>query len=218
MKFLFIIFFVITVSSTAQSKDYWRTFYNSDESLLGFKDLKDSVIFDTIFTVFSTAKKVENIVAVIEKTGDTSYLAYHITRDKRRIGIDSVYFYDNAADCENEGFIRFHNKKTDKLGLLNRHGKVVVPAEYDYLSISMNGYLVALKGAEKVYDKEHKHSGCNHYQMVGGTTYLIDTNNRVVVKDFDSQKKLSFHSAKYSETPSNDSTIVCFQRYENRAF
>ena len=47
------------------------------------------------------------------------------------VGKDSVYIFDNTPDCENEGFIRFRDHKTDKAGMFNRNGNIVIPAEYN---------------------------------------------------------------------------------------
>jgi hypothetical protein len=48
---------------------------------------------------------------------------------------------------------------TDKVGMFNRNGEVVIPAIYNDMTEVNNGLVIALKDAEKKYWDEHQHSG-----------------------------------------------------------
>ncbi|MHC0443614.1 WG repeat-containing protein, partial [Flavobacterium sp. 3-210] len=81
--------------------------------------------------------------------------SYYLTKQGKIVGRDSLYVFDNGPDCENEGFIRFTNHKTDKMGIFNSEGKIVIPAQYSALTKVRNGLIVVLKDAEKQQDGEH---------------------------------------------------------------
>lgn len=153
---------------------------------------------------------------------------YYLTRSGKQFGRDSIYIYDNTPDCESEGFIRFRDKKSDKVGLFNRYGDVAIPAEYNDLTEVNNGLLIALKDAEKKYWDDHHYSGCDHFSWIGGQTVLIDTNNRVIIENFKDSLQLNFYSHQLhyniDDEPNReyfsgvDGTIHSFINYEKDFF
>ncbi len=126
---------------------------------------------------------------------------YYVTKSGKIIGRDSLYMFDNKPDCENEGFIRFRNKKTDNVGLFNRKGEVAIPAEYNELTEVANGVMMALKGAEKKY-----YEGGEHYRWLGGKKFLIDTTNKIIAENFEFDNDINFFSLKTSSLPNPDTT------------
>ncbi len=192
-----------TFSSSGQKTDTWTAFWNNDTTLFGYKDKKGIVKIQPKFNGLTIANKFDDIIAAEEKTS-TGQVSYYLTKSGRIIGRDSLHFYDNGADCESEGFIRFHDRKTDKVGMFNRDGNIGIPAEYNELAPVRNGMIVAIKGAVK------KTSG-EHYFWKGGSDVLIDTNNQVLINDFKYFNELDFYSVIISTQPSEDTLRINFK-------
>ena len=111
-------------------KNSWTSFWNTDSTLIGFKDKSGAIKIEPRFKGFTNARKFDNIMAVT----DEKWKSYYLTKSGKIIGRDSLHIFDNGADCESEGFIRFKDKKTDQVGMFNSNGDVVIPAEYNDLT------------------------------------------------------------------------------------
>lgn len=183
---------IIAFSSGAQTGNgsTWFSFMNNDSTLLGFKDEHGRITVEPVSHTFAYVNKFDVIVPIVEESG-----GYYLMKDGRTAGFDSLYIFDMATDCESEGFIRFRDSKTDKVGMFDGNGNIVIPAIYNVLTKVTNGLVVALRNAEKEYwDDEDDHSGCNHYSWRGGEILLIDTNNRILLNNFDYSEDLNFYS------------------------
>ncbi|MCJ7773040.1 MAG: hypothetical protein MUP22_07900, partial [Desulfobacterales bacterium] len=145
------------------------------------------------FMGFTIARKFDKIIAVMEQNNG-KHEAYYLTKSGGIVGRDKIYFFDNSPDCESEGFIRFRDKKTDKVGMYNSKGEIVIPSEYNDLTKVRNGLVIALKGARKKYWDSDEHSGCNHFSWVEGKEYLVDTNNKIIIENFGYNSNLDFFS------------------------
>jgi hypothetical protein len=157
-------------------------------------------MIDPVSHGFAYVNRINDIVPIAGDSG-----GYYQTKSGRQVGFDSLYIFDMATDCESEGFIRFRNNKTDQTGMFNAEGRVVIPAVYNVLTKVTNGLVVALRNAEKEYwDSDHEHSGCNHYSWKGGEILLIDTNNRILINNFDYPDSLDFYSLEISAVSGND--------------
>lgn len=209
---LYILTFLTTISSltlSGQSNNTWTSFWNKDTTLIGYKDQNGVVKIEPKFTGFTSAGKFENIIAVTEEI-DGSWKSYYLTKTGKIVGRDSLYIFDNGFDCESEGFIRFRDSKTDKVGMFNSTGNIVIPAIYNDLTRVRNGMIVGLKGAEKKYWDEDKHSGCNHFSWTGGQEVLIDTSNNILVENFSYDNSLNFFTLEKTKTPHPDTTRKSF--------
>ncbi|WP_343613643.1 WG repeat-containing protein [Flavobacterium sp.] len=204
MKKIFILFtfFLSNSLAFAQSNDIWTAFSNKDTTLVGFKDQNGVIKIEPKFTGFTTARKFENIMAVSEDENG-KWKSYYLTKQGKIVGRDSLYVFDNSPDCENEGFIRFTDRKSDKMGMFNSDGKIVIPAQYSSLTKARNGMVVVLKGAVKEQDGEH-------FFWKGGKEFLIDTNNKVLIENFSFTDDLNFYSLEKSKEPSKDETRDSF--------
>lgn len=194
LLFLYL-FFAINHTVSAQSKDTWISFWDKDTTHIGFKDLNGNIKIAPKFMGLTSAHKFDKIIAVTEETNE-SWKSYYLTKSGKIVGRDSLYIFDNGADCENEGFIRFTDPKTDQMGLFNGEGKIVVPAAYSALTKARNGVIIALKGAVK------EKFGDEHFSWTGGKQYLIDTNNTILIENFSYKNDLNFYSLEKSSKPS----------------
>ena len=192
---------ILSLNSTnllSQNKDVWSAFEDESTGLYGFKDDEGNVKVEAKFLGFMLAPKFSDIVALMEDNNTS----YYLTKKRNKVGRDSLYIFDNSYDCESEGFIRFRDKKNNTTGMFNSEGKVVVPAEYNYLSEVRNGLIVAIKGAQKEF--LNNDSTDEHWGWSNGTKYLIDTANNIIVKDFEDNGEIDFHSLIIVNTLSSD--------------
>ena len=196
----FFIFVILNCSVFAQSNDIWSSFPNKDTTLIGFKDKNGTIKIEPKFTGFTTAQKFENIIAVSEEENG-KWKSYYLTKQGKIVGRDSLYVFDNGPDCENEGFIRFTDRKTDKMGIFNSEGKIVIPAEYSVVSKVHNGIITALKDATK-----EREPGDEHYFWTGGKELVIDINNKILIENFKDSNDLNFYSLEKTKEPSKDKT------------
>lgn len=212
--YIIVLFFTIHISLSAQQADTWYAFSDlGDGELIGFKDTDGEVRISPRFIGMMEGRKFDDILAAIEVT-DSILLTYYLTKSGRIVGRDSLFSFDNMPDCENEGFIRFHDKQTDQMGVFNRNGDIVIPAGYNALTKVMNGLVAGLKNAEKKYWHGHghdEHAGCNHYSWEGGESVLLDTTNRILVEDFNYEGVIDYYSLQITDSPIKDSCRLNFK-------
>lgn len=146
-----------------------------------------------------------SIIAVMEQTED-GFDNYYKLKDGSKIGEDSLYLFDMTPDCESEGYIRFHDRVTDKVGMFDSNGKVVIPAEYSVMTPFRNGMSVVIKDGQR----EYWGANSNEHWSWAGEEWLIDKNNRVLVKNFSYDRHLDLFSVLQEDSPSNDSCRVSF--------
>ena len=201
-----------------QQNDTWFAFGSlEDDELIGFKDQFGKVRIPQKFTDIMSGWKFDYIMAAIEITSEKSE-SYYLTKSGRIVGRDSLFIFDNYPDCENEGFIRFHDKLTDQMGLFNRDGDIVIPAGYNALTRVMSGLVAGLKNAEKQYwhgDGHDEHAGCNHYSWTGGQSVLLDTTNRILIEDFNYEGTLDYYSLQITDSPVKDDRRLNFKSVDS---
>lgn len=190
---------ILNCAVFAQNKDTWISFWDKDSTHIGFKDKSGNIKISPKFMGLTFANKFDDIMVVSEEINET-WKSYYLTKSGKITGRDSLYIYDNGPDCENEGFIRFKDYKTDKMGLFNGDGKIIIPAEYSDLTRVRNGMFIALKGAEKIKDP----GGDGHFSWTGGKELLIDTNNKILIEDFGYNDELNFYSLQKSKEKNTD--------------
>lgn len=211
------LFLLIGCSITAREDSSWTAFSDEDSDLIGFKDQNGKVRIEAKYTGFTTAKKFDKIIAVMEDNNGKNETCY-LTKSGKKVGRDNVYLFDNSPDCENEGFIRFRDKKTDKSGMFNGKGEIAIPAEYNDLTNVRNGLVMALKDAQKKCLDGDKPSGCEHFGWVGGKEYLIDTNNKILIENFKYNPNLNFFSLKIEHEPAQDAHRQSFLAVDGRYY
>jgi hypothetical protein len=116
----------------------------------------------------------QHIMAVFEETGDS----YYLLKNGKRVGADSVFMIDFQVDCESEGKILFHDKKTDRVGFFDKDGKIAIPANYNFAGSFYNG--VTLAGINGVRSCENcEHRGWKQHEVV-----LINDKNEILVRNW----------------------------------
>jgi len=193
---LLYIFLSFNCALFAQNKDPWISFWNKDTTAIGFKDKNGNIKIEPKFMGMTIAHKFENIIAVSQEENEI-WKSYYLTKTGKIVGRDSLYVFDNGPDCENEGFIRFNDPKTDKMGFFNGDGKIVIPAEYSDLTRVRNGMIIALKDAVKEKDGEH-------FFWTGGKEFLIDINNKILIENFGFNDELNFYYLEKSKEKNPD--------------
>lgn len=174
-----------------------------------------AIINLTVFGQNTEAIKFDNITAV-EKKFNKKWESYYLNKSGKMFGKDSLEYYDNSPVCESEGFICFRDKKTDKAGMFNRNGDIVIPAKYNYLSNVTNGMAIGRIGAEKHYQDQDKYD--EHPSWEGGKEQVIDTTDKILIDDFKYKGNLNFYSLIISDSPSNDSTRVNFKSVDGKYY
>ena len=197
----------------AQSNDTWTAFWSKDSTLIGYKDKNGVIKIEPKFqSGFTNASKFDNIIAVSEQV-DQDWKLYYLTKSGRIIGRDSLHIFDNGSDCESEGFIRFRDPKTGKVGMFNRNGDIAIPSEYDEMTRVRNGLTIALKGAKKKLWE-----GGEHYSWVGGKEILIDTANNVLIDSFKYSGSINFFTLLISTQPNSDTLRQNFKTIDGKFF
>ena len=196
-----------------QSNDKWTSFWNKDTTLIGYKDKNGVVKIEPKFqSGFTNANNFDNIIVVAEEVNN-HWILYYLTKSGRITGRDSLYIFNNASDSESEGFIRFRDPKTDKVGMFNRNGDIVIPAEYNDMTRVRNGLIIALKGAKKKFWE-----GGEHYSWIGGKEILIDTANNTLVDSFKYSGNINFFSLLISTQPNPDTIRQSFETTNGKYF
>lgn len=187
---LILISMLFAYAVNAQNNDKMHAFFNQDSTLVGYKNAKGEIVIPAkIDASLGIPDSFQNIISVIEPTKDDRILSYFLTKEGKRVGKDSLYMFDNVPDCENEGFIRFRDQKTDKMGLLNSKGEIQITAIYSHIDRVKNGMIAVLKDAVR----KKTHPGSEYTYWEGGNTFLIDTNNNVLIEKFPIGDELNFH-------------------------
>jgi hypothetical protein len=186
---IFLIFILLNQVS-AQQNSTWIAFWNKNNTLIGFKDQAGKVKIAPSIDSWIKAIKFDCIIAV-SKEENGKIESYYLTKNSRIVGRDSLYIFDNGPDCESEGFIRFRDKITHKVGLFNSKGDIEIPADYDDLTPVRNGMVIAAKGGR--WDASQL-SEDNQYSWVGSKEMLIDVHNKILIAAFPYNENLNFFS------------------------
>lgn len=161
----------------------------------------------------SKALESSHRIRTIMDDVDDGYEIYYLIKDRKdqdkRIEREQVYFYDvGSPDFENEGYIRFINKETKLVGLLNEYGEITIPAIYSDLSRVSNGMIYGLLGAKRKFLGNNK----EHWTWTGGKTLLLNTKNEILIDSISEPNViLDMYSVKITDKPFDDGRYDCFK-------
>jgi hypothetical protein len=196
-------FILLGCSIYTKEDSSWTAFRDDATELIGFKGQDGNIKIEPKYTGFTIARKFDKIIGVTEEKNG-KHENYYLTKSGKIVGRENLYIFDNSPDCENDGFIRFRDHKTDNVGMYNGNGDICIPPEYNDLTKVINGMVVALKGAKKKYWDGNKHSGCNHFSWVEGKEHLVDINNHILIENFKYDSNLNLFSLKIGDEPIQD--------------
>lgn len=205
-------FFLLISQVNSQSKESWKMFKDHNTGLLGYKNQNNEVVIKPKLNRV-IANNFDHIIAVYANEH-----SYYYTKNGRKIGVDSLYYFDNEFDCESEGFIRFRNNQTDKVGMLNANGDVVIPAVYDQLSKVHNGMVWSMKNAKKSFWDNHNESGCNHYTWVEGEESILSVKHNTLINNIKYNYFIDLYSLKIEDQPTDDATRRSFKGVNNQFY
>ncbi|WP_409151716.1 hypothetical protein [Sphingobacterium sp. BS-2] len=199
----------------AQVSRNLKAFYNADSTLVGYHDRQGKVIIPASIKPISVIPRgFDNIISVIDWSDPEESEYYFLTKTGRKVGNDSLYYFDNVPDCESEGFIRFYDRANDLVGMLNSDGDIQIPAIYNGLGRVKNRMIPALKGAQRKRDSPDN----EHSYFEGGKSMLIDTNNQVLIEDFPYNDNLNFYQVSINGSMPEDSSWVKFNGKDGNTY
>ncbi|MFH1051363.1 MAG: WG repeat-containing protein [bacterium] len=216
-KLSFILFFIsINCLISYSQVDLWESFYDEKTELIGFKDKSKKIRIKPKFDDFMIARYFDKIIVVSEPPDSLyNYQIYYLLKNGLKFGQDSIFNFDNYPDCESEGFIRFHDKKSDKMGFFDGNGNAAISAIYNFMTPFRNGLAIALMNAEKKCSHPVENiKDCEHWDWINGKEVLIDTNNDILVENFRWTNELDWFSVEISESI-GDTTIKDYFRGTN---
>lgn len=194
--------------SFGQIQDAWVRFYDTTTELSGYKDLKGNIKIPAKFGRFTRADTFHYIIAVAETIGSTNK-EYYLLKNGKKIGQDSVFVFDFTFDCESEGKIIFKDWKKDRVGFLDKNGKAIVPAVYNYVLPFHNGIAIAQQNAKrKCWGKNDDTTNCEHLGWEGGETILINEKNEILADSLNIEdlSNINWYSKRIND-PSIDTSI-----------
>ncbi len=181
----FVLFFSCMLfysNANGQANIDWYKFRDKKTNLLGYKNAQGQVKIQAKFGGLTDALVFRNIIAVDDEKTEKSY---YLLKNGDKIGLDSLYIWDNSFDHENENKIRFRDKKTDKVGFFNTDGKIIIPALYNDAQPFHNGLALVIHDAKRKCSNGspyNEDAPCENWYW-DGVSALIDSNNRVVANN-----------------------------------
>jgi hypothetical protein len=217
MKQLSITFFLAACSTFgyAQTESEWFAFYNEDSTLFGFRNAQGKILSEPKF-VFVGNEAFNKVVSVVEQLSEDDYSIYYLRADGTKFGEDSVYFWDQAPEIESNGYVRFKDPVSKKVGVMDYTGKIIFPAEFDEMREIRNGFVLAIRGAHKeCWDKDVPIENCEHADWVGGEKVLYNVSGELLSRSFFADAtdfvNLDYYTFKKSKKPSKDPFRVNFK-------
>ncbi|KGE13648.1 WG repeat-containing protein [Sphingobacterium deserti] len=83
-------------------------------------------------------------------TGNTTF-------DRKGNVLYHPFLFDNGADYIREGARRFVDIKSRKMGLVHPYGKILIPAQYDFISPVESGYVRVYNGVKRKIEAGGEH-------------------------------------------------------------
>lgn len=215
MKTRFIVSIMLLLSVPVFAQKLNIAFMSADSMFFGFKNPEGKVIAEPRFMMVGN-EAFKDVVAVMEEVTTDKHSTYYLRADGTKFGVDSVYFFDQAPDIESNGFIRFKDPVSKKVGVMNVAGEIVLPAEFDEMWELRNGFVWAIRGSTmECVDKNVPLKNCEHRTWVGGEKVLYNLKGELLSRDFFSNLNdhvnLDYYTFKKSKKASKDPNRINFK-------
>ncbi|MEI9908780.1 MAG: WG repeat-containing protein [Bacteroidota bacterium] len=172
------LFIVLGSSINAQQEPLY--YFISKDSLLGVKNIKGKIIIparNRLFYEVKNGQKVESGLLNLIDLNDAFTVerkSWGKTYNRSGVFLYRPYNYDNGPDYLKEGLARF--VENDKIGFVNRHGKKIIPAQFDYVEEFNLGTAAFCMGCYF-----NKKEGSEHPPLRGGYFGLINKEGNVLI-------------------------------------
>ncbi|NTS43518.1 WG repeat-containing protein [Flavisolibacter sp. BT320] len=145
---------------------------------------------------------------------------YYLLKDGRKVARDSVYMVDFTFDCESEEKIIFKDWKKDRMGFLNKDGRPIIPAKYNYVTPFRNGMAIALQNARRqCADRTKDTTNCEHLSWTGGERILINEKDDVLVDSLENDLySVDWYSKRINDAFVDTSLFITLQGRNNTSF
>ncbi len=207
MKNVFLLYiFLFSALTFGQEDTNWYAYYNTDSTKIGYRDAKGNVKIEPKFNPFATEQIFKEVIAVSEIISENKHQSYYLNKKGKKFGIDSTYLFDFEYATFNDGKIKFHDYKTDRVGFFDANGKVIIPAIYNDAGDFREGIVRVLIGAKRwCYDtNSEKSENCEHYGWKDGRNIMINNKNEELFEI--PEKKDYSYTLDYSKFKVNEKT------------
>ena len=181
------------LSSILSAKDTWFSFEDKQKEIVGYKDANGKVMITPQFKNYRVYQRKFDDILLVD--------SYYLLKAGRKFGEGKAYYTsEGMGACESEGYILFREGTyfDGLVGVFDKNANIAIPAEYNYLSNVHSNLLYGKRGAKSVkVDSEHR-------MFKGGTVYLLNTKNELLIKDFKPNVMLDYRSMKISKEPNTD--------------
>ncbi len=163
-----------------QKSDLWYPFFKKETNTMGFKDKDGKVMIEPKFFASFGSVPFNHIYGVTEILENDKFQEYYLLKSGKKVGIDSVYYFDTEVAYEREEKIRFRDNKTDRVGFFDKNGKVVIPAIYNESEDFYNGLAIVYKDGKRwCYDNNsEERKNCEHYGWINNKSIVINLKNQ----------------------------------------
>ena len=157
-KLSILIFLFSYLCVNAQNKIFTQKLYYfiSKDSLLGVKNNKGKIIIPAISENFYEHKNHElikdNLIYMYTAKNEEPH-SWEAVYDRTGKFLFAPFVFDNGPDGISEGLMRF--VKNGKIGFVNRIGKIIIEAKYDYADYFDYGIAQYCNGCVWINQDEH---------------------------------------------------------------
>jgi hypothetical protein len=159
-----IIYSLLLVFVTVSCGDDVREVIENENTQLEESQYNVTINGVEYYRVIPFSEKSENIVYATTKKDDSLKSFTYILNTESNNIVGEIYVFDNGGDYFNNGVARF--RKKDKVGLINKLGKVVLKPTYDEVWPINNGYARVGNNCEKFVNDEHTTTTCKKYGLI----------------------------------------------------
>lgn len=195
-QLLLISLILLNASGFAQKKRDLFYFLSKKDSLLGVKDQEGNIVIpakhiNLAFAAEDFAKPItEQTIIMLPKNEPERTQPYNYGLAYNREGkvLYAPYLYDNGPDYLEEGLSRF--VENGKIGFVDRAGKKVIPAQWDWVSPFEYGIAKACTNCFLDYTKDQEHPPLD---LSKAQTSYIDKQGKAIIPLTHIQKEEDQH-------------------------